>query len=387
MGFPLFAKYAFSVTQSRDVFKERSTIEPCAYFDRRCAHLVSIKYFSCEMAINLRLLERLHNASILCDASRPCKATLDNDLLTVCLPEVNDHGRLCQPFGVEWQRIGMPIYKAFGPQKCECFDIYAIRRWANKLRTSSAPLINRKNLDYFWEQKPNGGSVAHCINEVIERQPKVISRYAKCAFVGSGNLKTKGKEIDSYDAVFRANTHVNNFSKFEFIAGTRMDYVSNCLFNGRVPKHVTNCIVPSSWWKSKAGTESWNNSPNECCVSRKVRSDWSCERLRILSKNHNFIFHNFHMSGVRSIDVQLLGSGGTSFHTSMSLCRSVHVYGVGITNLGLNNSKIYQHYYDPYNKQCQAASQKVSQQSWLRDRISSEIVYNLLHVMDIITMH
>ncbi len=276
--------------------------------------------------------------------------------------------------------------KAFGPEKCERFDIDAVSRWAIKLKHSNTPLINKIILEHFLIKKPNGRAVRHCIEEVIKHQPQ-LSRYTRCAFVGSGKLQRTGNEIDSYDAVFRANTHIHNFSRFRNVAGTRMDFVSNCLFNNSVPENVTNCIVPSSWWNRKTGTESWNNSPNECCTQQLVRSDWSCVKLQALSKKHNVIFHNFKKSGVRSIDVQLLGSGGTSFHASLSLCRNIHVYGVGITNLGLNRSKTYQHYYDPYDKQCQSASKKVSQQTWLRDRISSEIVYHLLHVMNIITMH
>jgi hypothetical protein len=307
------------------------------------------------------------------------------NILTVCLPDVDDHGRLCQPFAAEWLRIGMPIYKAFGPQKCESFDLEAIHRWTAKIKHSSVtPFINNEHLDMFLRKKPNGSSVKTCLKDVLPRQPGVL-RYSKCAFVGSGKLRRKGNEIDSYDAVFRANTHIHNFSKFQDVAGTRMDYVANCLFNGHVPPNVKNCIVPSSWWNRRAGSESWNNSPNELGGPR-IRSDWSCAKLNKLSQKQNFIFHKFHLSGVRSIDTQLQGSGGTSFHAALSMCRRVHVYGVGMTNWGLNDSKVYQHYYDPYDKPCQAESKKISQKSWLRDRVSSEIIYHLLHLLGLITL-
>ena len=97
-----------------------------------------------KMALVPQLLEHLHNASILCDKYRPCRASLNMNILTVCLPDVDDHGRLCQPFAAEWLRIGMPIYKAFGPQKnfSRHFTIFQCKKGNFLLGTCSGQLYS-----------------------------------------------------------------------------------------------------------------------------------------------------------------------------------------------------------------------------------------------------
>ena len=81
--------------------------------------------------------------------------------------------------------------------------------------------------------------------------------YGRCAFVGSGHdlrCNPKGREIDAYEAVFRANAaqQLDNPASAVAapgIAGNRTDFRVGCLHRSRALPSMRHevCIVPANW--------------------------------------------------------------------------------------------------------------------------------------------
>ena len=99
--------------------------------------------------------------------------------------------------------------------------------------------------------------------------------YGRCAFVGSGHdlrCNPKGREIDGYDMVFRANAaqQFDNPSRAiadGSVAGNRTDFRVGCLHQSRALPSMRGevCIIPARWWSQPFGFEVLSNAREPCC--------------------------------------------------------------------------------------------------------------------------
>ena len=90
----------------------------------------------------------------------------------------------------------------------------------------------------------------------------------------------------------------------------------------------------------------------------------------------------------------LAGSGGNALHAAIGLCERVEVYGAGLYAASSRDDKVYAHAYDAAVGRCVAPGErKFEFGSWLglmglfhwrRDRVTSEIVLHVLHLLGII---
>ena len=338
-----------------------------------------------------RLLAELHATRSLCDATAPCQVKrIGRESIRIVLPPASQQSRICEPFGDLWQSVGTTI----GGTGLT-FNIGKLARWWRKIRSPAAlpPFLRGSGVDNRTRSLLNGKRTVEDDGRNVPRYRAALERlvgrqgglpvthgmnasrpwgplmFNRCAVVGSGpDLRCgrpRGRDIDSADAVFRANVAQMFGLPYRNIvgvalgkvritpkrAGRRTTFRVNCMFRnaivGGAYRGEETCVVSRRWWALPWGREIFNNAHYTCC-EYAVRSNYNVSRIEALTRTGGrFVWFGGDTSGEPILDAMHESSGGNALQAALALCQRVDVYGVGLLALrGISGPKTYSHYFD-----------------------------------------
>lgn len=231
-------------------------------------------------------------------------------------------------------------------------------------------------------------------------QPLAAQTHSRCALVGSNHVlrcRHWGARFDGnmYDAVFRVNgfqidrEHVPNQWLDPRHGGERTTYRQSCMTHGRRLNSTRGeiCLLTPDFLSNQVS----HTDHTQVCGGPRLRSEYT-ERSIASATDAGFRFALFGR-GAPYHSLAVVGSGDSAFVAALTLCRELHVYGVGLFSRVLDRGTIeavYQHGYDDALARCRPEAIKTKcggqtsyKPSYVTDLFVREAQYAVWHALGI----